>query len=172
MKINIFLIIALSVFALCSCDDIQTLPGRPYIEYNSFTVFDTTDILGNTIKGGRLKFYFEDGDGDLGLPDPIPGQEFDSINLFMKLYRMNNGLIAPAPDDDPLNPTGFRIPYMVRTGVNRILKGNISVVFQYLFYTEEDTIKYDFFIKDRAENISNIVSTGVIPLFYNGVYED
>lgn len=173
MNIKIALVIAVfSVFALDSCVKIQTLPPRPYIEYTSFTIFDTTDILGNIVKGGNLKFYFEDGDGDLGLPDPVPGQDFDSINIFMRLYRMNNGVLELAPDDDPLKPTGFRIPFMTRTGVNKILKGTIEVVFMYLFYTEEDTIRYDFFVRDRAENISNIVMTDTIPIFYNGVYDD
>lgn len=162
----------LSVLTLISCDDIQTLPGRPRIEYRNFTIFDTTDILGNAVKGGRLNFYFEDGDGDLGLPAPNENLNDDSINLFLKLYRLDNGDFSPAPGNDPLTPTGFRIPYMIRTGVNRILKGNISVVFLYLFYTEEDTIMYDFFIKDRAENISNIISTDTIPIYFNGDYKD
>lgn len=165
-------IVFFSVIALISCEDIQTLPGRPRIEYKNFSIFDTTDILGNSVKGGRLNFYFEDGDGDLGLAAPGENLSGDSINLFLKLYRLNDGVISPAPGNDPLTPTGFRIPYMIRTGVNRILKGNISVVFLYLFYTTEDTIRYDFFIKDRAENISNTVSTDTIPIFYNGIYED
>jgi hypothetical protein len=173
MKIRIHKLIALfSVIALFSCDDMQQLPGRPRIEYRSFSIFDTTDILGNSVKGGRLNFYFEDGDGDLGLPTPSDNLAGDSINLFLKLYRLDNGVITPAPGNDPLTPIGFRIPYMTRTGVNRILKGNISVVFLYLFYTTEDSIRYDFFIKDRAENISNVVSTDTIPIFYNGNYED
>ena len=173
MKIRICnLITFFSVIALVSCDDIQTLPGRPRIEYRNFSIFDTTDILGNSVKGGRLNFYFEDGDGDLGLPAPSENVAGDSINLFLKLYRLDNGVMSAAPGNDPLTPTGFRIPYMTRTGVNRILKGKISVVFLYLFYTTEDSIRYDFFIKDRAENISNVVSTDTIPIFYNGMYED
>ncbi len=74
-------------------------------------------------KGGRLKFYFEDGDGNLGLPAPEPGQENDSTNLFFTLYRMTDGVMDPAPDDDPLKPSDYRIPYMERTGQNKILKG-------------------------------------------------
>ncbi len=83
---------------------------------------------------------------------------------------MNDGVLAPATDDDPLKPSGFRIPFMERTGQNRILKGNISVDFMYLFTTEEDTIKYVFYVKDRADHLSNIDSTSTLPLFYNGIY--
>jgi hypothetical protein len=172
MKINVFpAIVLFSLLAIASCGKIVTLPPEPYIEYTSFTLFDTTDLLGNKIMGGRLKFYFEDGDGDLGLAVPDNNEEADTINLFVTLYRMNDGKIFPAPDNDPFKPTGFRIPYMERTGQNKILKGDISVIFSYLFYSREDTIRYDFNIKDRAGNLSNTVSTSVIPVFYPGVYE-
>jgi hypothetical protein len=174
MKIKTCLVIVVfSVLALVSCGKIDTLPEEPRIEFTSFTVFDTIDILGNTVKGGRLKFYFEDGDGNVGLNPPSADDEvpLDSVNLILTLYRMNDGSLIPASGNDPLKPTGYRIPYMERTGQNKILKGDISVVIMYLFYTEEDSIKYDFYIKDRAENLSNTDSTGVIPLFYNGVYE-
>jgi hypothetical protein len=171
MKSKIIPAIAVfSLIAMYACEDIQTIPARPHIDYTSFSVFDTTDLLGNTVKGGRLKFFFEDGDGDLGLAAPVEDQTNDSINLFLRLYRMNDGVMSPAPDDDPLKPSGFRIPYMIRTGLNKVLRGNISVDFMYLFTTKEDSIKYVFYIKDRAENISNIDSTSTLPLFYNGVY--
>ncbi len=164
-------IVIFSLLAMASCGKIETLPPEPYIDYTSFTVFDTTDLLGNTIMGGRLKFYFEDGDGDLGLNVPEGEEEADTINLFVALYRMNNGKIIPAPDDDPFKPTGFRIPYMDRVGQNKILKGNIAVEFSYLFYSEEDTIRYEFYVRDRAGNVSNTDSTSLIPVFSPGIYE-
>jgi hypothetical protein len=173
MKIKIVPVLVLFyILALDSCGKIETLPPEPRIEYTSFTVFDTTDLLGNKIKGGKLKFYFEDGDGDLGLDVPDETAEADTINLFVNLFRVNNGQISPAPANDPFAPTGFRIPYMERTGQNKILKGDISVIFFYLFYSQEDTIKYDFYIKDRAGNSSNSASTSLIPVYYKGVYEE
>jgi hypothetical protein len=173
MKIKIVPVLVLfSILALASCGKIETLPPEPLIEYTSFTVFDTTDLLGNQIKGGKLKFYFEDGDGDLGLDVPDETAEADTINLFVNLYRVNNGQISPAPANDPFTPTGFRIPYMERTGQNKILKGDISVIFFYLFYTQEDTIRYDFYIKDRPRNSSTSGSTSLIPVYFPGVYEE
>jgi hypothetical protein len=148
------------------------LPDEPKIEYTSFSVFDTIDILGNSAKGGRLKFYFEDGDGDLGLPAPTPDGIGDSINLFLTLYRINDGVSEPAPSDDPFEPSGYRIPYMEILGQNKILKGTIAVTFFYLFYSPEDTIKYDFYVRDRADHVSNTASTSEIPVAFNGVYEN
>jgi hypothetical protein len=165
------LVSGLFLIATFSCVKIQTLPPEPYVEFTSFKVFDTVDILGNTAKGGTLKFYFEDGDGDLGLPPPATGQTYDTTNLFLTLYRKAGGVMVPAPENDPLKPSDYRIPYMERLGQNKILKGYISVTFLYLFYSESDTIRYDFYIKDRALNVSNIASTSEIALFVNDLYE-
>jgi len=65
--VRYLLVIFIVLAALVSCREIEQLPPEPYIEFTSFEIFDTTDILGNVAKGGRLNFYFEDGDGDLGL---------------------------------------------------------------------------------------------------------
>lgn len=159
----------LILMVLSSCTKIEKLPPIPSIRFTSFQVFDTTDILGNKYKGGRLKFYFEDGDGDLGLNAPVFGMLTDSTNLFFTLYRRKGGVLALAPDNDPLKPSDYRIPYMERQGQNKILKGTISVTFMYLFGTPQDTIKYEFYIKDRALNSSNTTSTCEISLKINSI---
>jgi hypothetical protein len=153
-----------------SCKEIETLPPIPRIEFRQFEIFDTTDILGNVAKGGRLKFYFEDGDGDLGLKAPI-GNDQDTANLFLTLYRKVNGQMVLAPENDPLEPSDYRIPYMDRLGQNKILKGTISVTFIYLFAAPGDTIMYDFFIEDRKKHESNIASTTDIVVLENNIYK-
>ncbi len=165
-------VVLLSLVAFASCGKIESLPPEPYIEYTSFTVFDTLDQLGNQVRSGRLKFYFEDGDGNLGLNAPEGTEETDTINLFIELLRMEEGESSPAPEDDPYRVKGFRIPYMERVGRNKILRGDISVDFSYYENSAEDSIIYDFYIRDRAGNISNTESTSVIPVFYPGVYAE
>ena len=88
---RIFKLLAIIVLLISSaaCQKIETLPAIPRIEYRSFEIFDTTDILGNEAKGGRLKFYFEDGDGNMGLAEP-EGIFRDTSNLFLTLYRKQN----------------------------------------------------------------------------------
>ena len=110
-----------TVYLLFSCTPIETLPPVPSIEYRSFSVFDTTDILGNRAKGGRLTFYFEDGDGDLGLNAPLL-PDADTTNIFFNLYRKINGELVQAGENDPLKPSGYRIPFMTRVGQNKILR--------------------------------------------------
>jgi len=172
-SIKYSLILLLLTILAFSCRKIESLPPEPHIEFTNFAVFDTTDILGNSYKGGKLKFYFEDGDGDLGLSQPSEGGTADTINLFMTLYRKVDGSMIPVANDDPLKPPGFRIPYMERPGQNKILKGTIAVTFLYLFYSPDDSaiIKYNFYIKDRADNQSNTEATSEISLSVNYVYD-
>ncbi len=169
-KYLIFLMIPL--IAVVSCHKIEQLPPEPKIEFLNFAVFDTTDILGNFCKGGRLSFHFEDGDGNIGLQTP-DGTESDTTNLFFTLFRKVGGVMTEVPDNDILKPSDYRIPYMERTGQNKITKGTIEVTFLYLFYSEEatDTIRYDFYLKDRADNLSNTESTAEIFLSENNIYE-
>ena len=81
--------------------------------------------------------------------------------------------MTEVPGNDIMKPSDYRIPYMERTGQNKILKGTIAVTFLYLFYSAEDTdtIRYDFYLKDRADNLSNTESTSEIFLSVNGIYE-
>lgn len=169
-KIKYLVLTIIAILALGSCRKIEQLPSVPHIEFTSFAIFDTTDILGNNSKGGRLKFHFEDGDGDLGLNAPSINQP-DSTNLFFTLFRKQGGIMSVAPDNDPLTPSAYRIPFMERLGQNKILKGTISVTFLYLFYSPSDTIRYDFYIKDRANNESNVVATSEIVLSVNNIYK-
>jgi hypothetical protein len=162
-------IAALVVMVLPSCGKIEKLPAEPSISFTSFQVFDTTDILGNHSKAGRLKFHFQDGDGDLGLNKPGSNSAADTTNLFFSLYRRKDGKLVSADANDPLKPSNYRIPYMERLGQNKILKGTISITFLYLFYSPSDTIKYELYVKDRAAHISNTITTCEIALNVNGI---
>jgi hypothetical protein len=160
--------IVLILLFISSCGKIEKLPPEPSIKFNSFEIFDSTDILGNKVKGGRLNFHFEDADGDLGLPSPEIAAGIDSTNLFFLLYKKTGGVFIPVPDNDPLKPSSYRIPYMDRQGQNKILRGNIDITFLYMFYSPTDTIKYWFWVKDRAEHFSDTASTCEIAITRNG----
>ena len=45
----------------------SNIASRTSIEFRSFSMFDSVDILGNRQRAGVLEFYFEDGDGDIGI---------------------------------------------------------------------------------------------------------
>lgn len=171
MKISFPILIFALLIILGSCGPIEKLPPEPAIEFRTFALSDTIDILGNPAKAGKLTFYFEDGDGDIGLAAPdstyTPGS-----NLFLQLYRKTGGVFELAPPSDPLYPSEYRIPYLNAQGQNKILKGTIDVTLVYFLYNETDTLYYDFWIKDRSGNESNTATTCVVILGDTGTCGD
>jgi hypothetical protein len=168
-SVNYTAAVTLTLLFVISCGKIEKLPPEPSIEFKSFEIFDSTDILGNIVKGGRLHFSFVDGDGDLGLKSPELGTSVDSTNLFFILYRKTGGKFGEASGNDPLKPSPYRIPYMDRQGQNKILRGDISITFLYMFYTPADTIKYRFYVKDRADHPSDTATTCEIVITNNKI---
>ena len=165
-QVSILLVLIFSFSG--GCEKIRQLPPEPYIEFRQFTMYDTVDILGNPAKAGILEFYFEDGDGDLGLRQPVEGQ-IDTTNLFFTLYYKEDDAFIEADTSDFNYPSDYRIPYLEREGQNKTLQGLIEITFLYWIFDSNDTIKYDFYIKDRAGNESNIESTCEIPFSLDGV---
>jgi hypothetical protein len=141
-----------------SCGKIRQIPPEPYIEFRSFELFDTLDALGNTTKAANVKIYFEDGDGDIGLTQPVEG-ETDTLNLFFNAFLKKNGVFEPSGTTDIIKSTSFRVPYIDRPGQYKILQGTIDVIIYYYLFNPNDTVKYEFYLKDRAGNLSNIDET-------------
>ncbi len=168
MKRSIIIIVIAALMMMGSCKPIERLPDEPRIEFRMFTLYDTIDDLGNRVKNGTLTFYFEDGDGDLGLDAPqTPGID-PSANMFFQLYRKTDGVFSLASPSDPLYPSEYRIPFLEAEGQNKILKGTIAVTITYLFYHPTDTLYYDFWIRDRGGHDSNTATTCVFILGENG----
>ena len=155
-----------------SCHKIEQLPVIPRIEFISFSVFDTIDGLENKSKAGCLKFYFEDGDGNIGLYAPT-SVETDTTNLFLTLYeKIDEEFIMVTDPGNPLKPSDYRIPYMENTGQNKNMTGTMSLSFIYLYYDIDDSakVRYSFKLKDRDNQYSNTETTCEIPLSVNGTY--
>ena len=151
-----YIILLLVVLAPFSCKKIIQLPPEPRIEFRGISMFDSTDILGNTYLAGILEFYFEDGDGDIGSHSLFPGATGrDTSNLVFYQFNRDGGMYSTIPDDTLY----YRIPYIDRVGQNKVLQGTIEITFLYLGFDDQDTIKYDFFLNDRAGNLSNTVSS-------------
>lgn len=165
---RIYLIIGSAILslALFSCLKTETYPEIPEIKYQSFLLRDTTDLLGNKGLVGILVFSFVDGDGDIGLkqpPDSIEPGDPEYSNLFFTMFDMQDGILVEIGDDELEFPLYYRIPYLEPQGMDKSLTGEIEVEFTYLLF-EYDTIKYDFYITDRAGNVSNTESTPIFIL--------
>ena len=167
LSIIVFAVIALIAAA---CLKIESVSEIPSIEFTSFEIFDTIEHhLQNKLKAGRLKFKFEDGDGDIGIR---PLSDIDTINLKMTLYRKIDGVMQPVATTNPLLPhSAYRIPYLEKVGQSKVIRGEIIITMIYQFYEQDDdTIKYDFYIIDRAGNNSNIEETAEIIVSQNDIY--
>ncbi len=168
MKRSFIILVFAAFIMMGSCKPIEDLPDEPAVEFRAFTLFDTIDILGNPSKAGKLNFYFEDGDGDLGLAAPGDLDYDPMSNLFFKLYRKKDGVFELAGPGDPHYPSEYRIPYLEAEGQNKILRGTIDVTLFYFLYNTSDTLYYDFWVRDRRGHDSNTASTCVFVLGENG----
>ncbi len=150
---------------LWSCRKIEHFPPEPQISYNGFVLRDSVDYLGNSILTGTLSFRFIDGDGDLGMPDIdslLPGDS-TAANLFFTLYYMKDNILIPADENDVKTPLSYRIPYIKMIGRDKTMKGEVKVVFFYINFPY-DTIRYSFYVVDRAGHVSNTEETPLLVL--------
>ncbi|MCD6565923.1 MAG: hypothetical protein J7K53_08255 [Bacteroidales bacterium] len=161
---RILILIITVLLSGLSCKKIESLPEIPSISFKNFTLIDTIDALGNEGKIGELTFDFEDGDGDIGLTQPDSlSADSTNFNLFFTLFSKTNGEFIEVSENDLETPLNYRIPYIEKEGQNKALKGEIQVDFIYLLF-EYDTIRYSFFILDRALHKSNVEITPEIAL--------
>ncbi|HSH52618.1 MAG TPA: hypothetical protein VK982_12915 [Bacteroidales bacterium] len=154
MKTNILYLLSLS-FILFSCDKEEKYPDTPEIKFENFTLAkETENDFENII--GRLKFTFTDGDGDIG-NDPNIQTTNDTTttevyNTFItRFYKENNQFVR----DTTIT---YIIPYLEGGVYREYLKGEIEIK---LYFTDfyYDTLKFDFYIYDRANHKSNTETT-------------
>ena len=136
----------------------------PYACIQPLGSAEKVNVLGQKVLTGELTFDFEDGDGDLGfeartdslnLPDSV------KYNLFLTLHEMVDGVYREVDTAELLSPPYYRIPPLDREGQNKTLIGEISVDIEY-YIIEYDTLRYSFYITDRAFHRSNVDTTSEI----------
>jgi len=149
-----------AAMVLASCEAIEKANDVPEITFKSFTLSEM-DTLGFRIKTGELTFSFVDGNADFGI---IPGSNSeDTLNLFLVPFKKADGIY----DSIDMDTYGRRYTVlndesMVRTGQNKTIKGEIKLQIFYFITPPFDTIRYDFYILDRAGNKSNVATTSDI----------
>lgn len=166
-----YIILLLFSVMIISCGKIRQIPPEPWIEFRHVEIFDTIEPqLGNPARAARVTFYFEDGDGDIGHSRYYYYNNSDTMNLFFEAWLKKKGVFIKPGQGDFIQSSSFSIPDIEPEGQNKIVRGTIDVVLFYYLYNITDTAKYEFYLKDRAGNISNISETCEIPIGYTGVY--
>ena len=157
MKIFHCLIYAVlfAALLLIGCEPIEKVSKVPAIEFKSFSLYEM-DTIDFQIKVGELNFSFIDGNADFGVVQNTD----DTLNLFLTPFKKVNMAY------EPLNVDTFGRKYavmndekLVRIGQNKTVKGEIKLQIYYFVIPPFDTIRYDFYIMDRAGNMSNVEST-------------
>jgi hypothetical protein len=147
--------VSLAALVLSSCQKIDKASDTPEIKFKSFQLLNT-DTLGFQIKTGELVFSFIDGNADFGAE---PNSQ-DTINLFLIPYEKVNMTYLPLNVDTfGRKYSVMNDPSLVRVGQNKTVKGEIKLQIYYFVTPPFDTLRYDFYILDRAGNKSNVAST-------------
>jgi hypothetical protein len=165
MKKPVLPIVAMILIAY-GCVKTEPVSVIPNITFKSFKLLEAVDTsLGNHIIRGVLEFSFVDGDADIGMDTEIDTSNTNSennYNLFLIPFQKIDTNYYPIVLDTLLPKPYYRIAHdikMDRVGQNKTLKGVITVNIDYYLVPQYDTMRYDFYIIDRAKNKSNIEST-------------
>ncbi|MFZ4520826.1 MAG: hypothetical protein ACOYNC_03935 [Bacteroidales bacterium] len=158
-----FAVLAIGALLLSSCMKKEVYPVIPAIAYQNFTMeFDT----GQRPTRGFLTISFKDGDGDIGLRINQTEPPFDTgsiyyYNYIIDYYERQNGTFVKIDLDQTYNA---RIPYLTPNDPNKAIKGFIVDTLLLNPFPVYDTVKFKFYIYDRALNKSNVDSTPPIIL--------
>jgi len=158
-KISLILLIPL-IYGLTGCIKEVQYPIEPKIEFNSYERDTAVDGKDSLIK---IKISYTDGDGDIGL-DSTQLDEPYKYNYFIKFNQLIDGNLVdvfPPPPNDTLT-FNSRIPILTPAGKNKNIKGDITMTIELYFarkILQSDTIAFEIYIKDRALNQSNTVTT-------------
>jgi hypothetical protein len=150
--------VILTALVLSTCNPIEKVSDVPEIKFKSFALYNV-DTLGFQIKAGVLIFSFIDGNADFGV---LPNSE-DSLNLFLTpIHKVNMAYVPLDVDTFGRKYAVMNDQALVRIGQDKTVKGEIKLDVYYFVIPPFDTIRYDFYIVDRAGNKSNVASTSDI----------
>jgi hypothetical protein len=163
---NFLIFTMISGFLMMACEPPEKVSPIPEITFKSFLLEDYVDSLDNRGKLGTLKFDFIDGDADIGsyVADTETTEESlkTKYNVFLIPFeKLPNGYYDSVESD----PLKYIIRYnekLDRVGQNKTIKGEIKISIQYSIIPSQDTLRYEFYILDRARNKSNVAYTSDI----------
>ena len=155
MKKIVCFSIILIVF-LCACRKPEVYSDIPEIKLISFEKLNQEE--------GRLIFYFQDGDGDIGLDSWETDPPFD-YNFFCDYYEKQNGIFVKIDSAEispgkitPFNFNGRipRLSTLPKESINGEIYYKLSPSYYLPFSPYNDTIQLKFYIVDRKLNKSNV----------------
>jgi hypothetical protein len=141
MKKLLYILILIVLFSCKKEEEVSVIPIIDFESISPNTAQEYTDDIIITIS-------YTDGDGDLGENNP------DIHNLFVEDNR--NGIEYK-----------FRIPELSPSGSTITIEGNFNITINGTGITDESSsqkVDYSIYVKDRAGNTSNKVTTSSITI--------
>ena len=146
-----------------ACEKVIDYPIVPDIRFKSAIATFAIDNLGNPVQKVELTFTLRDGDGDIGLQPGDTNPPYTGkyrSNFFPTLYIKKQGRYEK---DTSVIVSNYIIPYIESRGQNPALKADIIVEFNYSVFAGQppkyDTIRYEFYMVDRALHHSDTLIT-------------
>ena len=151
-------------FFVAGCVKTEPVSPVPHIAFESIEVFYAYDtVLDEYILAGELVFNFIDGDADIGIyPEEVDTMQWnrENYNVFLIPFEKIDSVYHQVPLEKTKPPPWYTIQHdtkLDRVGQNRTIKGSINLMIYDL--PVYDSMRYDFYITDRAGNESNVEST-------------
>jgi len=149
------------IVVLSACRVPEQYSDIPEIKLISFEKLNEEEAL--------LTFYFQDGEGDIGLSDSEIAPPYD-YNFFCDYYEKQNGVfvkidsVETPKGIEPYNFNGRipRLSSLPKESINGIIYHTITPSFYNIFSPYNDTIQLKFFIVDRKLNKSNVEEANMI----------
>jgi hypothetical protein len=172
MKNSLLIIGYMFMALMVSCVETEPVSPIPEITFKKLEIVQITDGLGNKIIMTKLQFTFIDGNADIGIEQGISDNPAlpDSVrfNVFINTFEKKDNYYLPVVIDtaDTLMPPPYSAIFqndkLERVGQNKTIKGTITLNMPYYLLPDYDTIRYEFYIRDRAGNKSNVEVTSDI----------
>jgi hypothetical protein len=148
---------------ILACEPPERVSPIPEISFKSFTLDEYIDSLDNRVKAGVLTFGFIDGDADIGSfvlnSDTNEARLAEKYNLFLIPFEKRPDGYYDSVKTDPLKYIIRHNEKLDRIGQNKTIKGEIEVNIIYAVIPDYDTLRYEFYLLDRARHRSNIEYT-------------
>ena len=131
----------------------KNFPDEPQIEFLNFEPKGDSAVL---------TIGFQDGNGDIGIEDDDTSVDF---NMFIDYYEKDDqdGWIQQVDGlGDPIT-FRYRLPILEPNGTDKSLEGEIDILMEPTYFhpisPDNDTLRYDIYLIDRAGNQSNVVTS-------------
>lgn len=157
-RITATLVISAAI-VFTACESSENISDIPEIGFKTLSGPYLIEAGTVTYYGATLNFSFRDGNSDFGVD--MYSNPTDTINFYMIPFQKLNGAY------DSVNMENYGRKYTIKKDDKldrngQAVKGEISVEIQYVLRPPFDTMRYEFYILDRAGNKSNVETTSDI----------